>query len=140
MYRWLENYERKHAEMMRVIERFRRDSEVWAARADRREERNGGRNGAVTFGRMQAAIYKCLQHNATVLFKSAEWGAHRDWVSATTFDEFVTKVDGWRNAVFKWMDKMVGQMASWMDCVLMTKAGDTQGVQGFLDISTRLKL
>ncbi|KAJ7908745.1 hypothetical protein B0H13DRAFT_2331124 [Mycena leptocephala] len=51
-------------------------------------------------------MYKCLQHNAMVLFKSAEWGAHRDWVSATTFDEFVTKVNGWRDAIFKWMDKM----------------------------------
>jgi hypothetical protein len=134
MYRWLENYEQKHAEMMRVIKRFRHDSKVWAVRADRREH-----NGAVTFGHMQTTMYKRLQHNTVVLFKSVEWGAHRDWVSAITFDEFVTKVDGWCNAVFKWMDKMVGQMASWMDYVLMTKAGDIQGVQGFLDISTQLK-
>ncbi|KAJ6548319.1 hypothetical protein B0H10DRAFT_2243058 [Mycena sp. CBHHK59/15] len=92
MYRWLEQYERKHAEMMRVIERFRRDNVVWEGLADRVEEQNGGRNGAVNFARMQAAI--------------AESGAHRDWVSATTFDELVTKIDGWRNVVFKWMDEM----------------------------------
>ncbi|KAJ6632041.1 hypothetical protein B0H10DRAFT_1937760 [Mycena sp. CBHHK59/15] len=132
MYRWLEQYERKHAEMMRVIERFRRDNVVWEGLADRVEEQNGGRNGAVNFARMQAAMYKRLQHNATVTFKSAESGAHRDWVWATTFDELVTKIDGWRNVVFKWMDEMVGGTASWMCCVL-TKAGDTQGVQRFLD-------
>ncbi|KAJ6613702.1 hypothetical protein B0H10DRAFT_2222055 [Mycena sp. CBHHK59/15] len=106
MYRWLEQYEWKHAEMMRIIERLRRDNVVWEGLADRVEERNGGRNGAVNFARMQAAMYKRLQHNTTVTFKSTESGTHRDWVSATTFDELVTKIDGWRNVVFKWMDEM----------------------------------
>ncbi|KAJ6607244.1 hypothetical protein B0H10DRAFT_1956402 [Mycena sp. CBHHK59/15] len=41
MYRWLEQYKRKHAELMRVIERFHRDSVVWAGLADREEQRNG---------------------------------------------------------------------------------------------------
>ncbi|KAJ7732899.1 hypothetical protein DFH07DRAFT_990489 [Mycena maculata] len=106
MYRWLEQYERKHAELMRVIERFRRDSVVWAGLADREEQRNGGLNGSVTFARMQAAMYKHLEHNAKVIFKSSESGAHHDWVSATTFGELVTKIDGWRDVVFKWMDDM----------------------------------
>ncbi|KAF7335062.1 CxC2 domain-containing protein [Mycena venus] len=90
MYRWLEQYERKHAEMMRVIER----------------SAMGGRNGVVNFAHMQAAMYKRLQHNTTVIFKSAESGTHRDWVLAMTFDELVMKIDGWRNVVFKWMDEM----------------------------------
>ncbi|KAF7319998.1 CxC2 domain-containing protein [Mycena kentingensis (nom. inval.)] len=34
MYRWLEQYERKHAELHRVIERFRRDAEMEALDAD----------------------------------------------------------------------------------------------------------
>ncbi|KAJ7140660.1 hypothetical protein C8R44DRAFT_866364 [Mycena epipterygia] len=106
MYRWLEQYECKHAEMMRVIARFRRDSVVWEGCADRDEELKGGVNGAVTFARMQAAMYKRLEHNAKVVFKNAESGAHHDWVSATTFDELVTKIDGWRDVVFKWMDGM----------------------------------
>ncbi|KAJ6483045.1 hypothetical protein DFH09DRAFT_949926 [Mycena vulgaris] len=108
MYRWIEQYERKHAELFRVIERYRRDSVVWAGLADRESERIGGVNGAVTFARMQAAMYRRLEHNAKVIFKSPDSGAHADWVSATTFDELVTKIDGWREAVFKWMDTMVG--------------------------------
>jgi hypothetical protein len=107
MYRWLEAYERKHAELFRVIERFRRDSEVWVGRADREEQQTGGGNGKSTFARMQAAMCKRLEHNAKVHFKNPESGAHHDWVSATTFDELVTKVDGWRDLVFNWMDGMV---------------------------------
>ncbi|KAJ6511217.1 hypothetical protein DFH09DRAFT_1100440 [Mycena vulgaris] len=106
MYRWLEQYERKHAELMRVIKRYRRDGEVWARIGDREEERNGGVNGAVAFARMQAAMFKRLEHNANVIFKSAESGAHHDWASAATFDELVIKIDGWRDVVFKWMDDM----------------------------------
>ncbi|KAJ6580208.1 hypothetical protein B0H10DRAFT_2235457 [Mycena sp. CBHHK59/15] len=106
MYRWLEQYERKHAELMRVIERFRRDSEVWVGLGDRAEQQNGGINGVVSFARMQAAMYKRLEHNARVVFKSADSGAHHDWVSATTIDELVKKIDGWRDVVFRWMDEM----------------------------------
>ncbi|KAJ7141932.1 hypothetical protein C8R43DRAFT_954584 [Mycena crocata] len=106
MYRWLEYYERKHAELMRVITRFRRDSVVWAGRADRAEEQNGQINGAATFARMQAAMFQRLEHNTDVIFKSAESGAHHDWVTATSFDELVCKIDGWRDLVFKWMDEM----------------------------------
>ncbi|KAJ7122125.1 hypothetical protein C8R44DRAFT_876440 [Mycena epipterygia] len=106
MYRWLEQYERKHAELMRVIERFRRDSVVWGGLGDREEHRNGGLNGAVAFARMQATMYRRLEHNARVIFKSADSGAHHDWVSASTFDELVTKIDTWQDLVFKWMDDM----------------------------------
>ncbi|KAJ6470688.1 hypothetical protein DFH09DRAFT_1110787 [Mycena vulgaris] len=107
MYRWLEQYERKHVELMRVITRFHRDSVVWEGRANREEQSNGGVvNGAATFARMQAAMYKRLEHNARVVYKRAESGAHYDWVSAATFDELVTKIEGWREVVFKWMDDM----------------------------------
>ncbi|KAJ7116995.1 hypothetical protein C8R44DRAFT_738863 [Mycena epipterygia] len=106
MYRWLEQYERKHAEIFRVIMRFQRNSVVWAGLADREEEQNGELNGKVTFGRMQAAMHKRLQHNARVIFKSAESGAHHDWVAATSFDELVRKIDKWRDIVFTWMDEM----------------------------------
>jgi hypothetical protein len=108
MYRWLECYERKHAELFRVIERFRRDAEVWAGLAKREAERNDKvSGGAVAFARMQAAMHARLEHNARVIFKSAESGAHHDWVGVATFDELVTKIDGWRDVVFKWMDDMV---------------------------------
>ncbi|KAJ6632019.1 hypothetical protein B0H10DRAFT_2206426 [Mycena sp. CBHHK59/15] len=106
MYRWLEQYEHKHAELMRVIERFCRNSVVWVGLADWEEERNVGPNGAATFAQMQAAMYRRLEHNAKVIFMSAELGTHHDWVSATTFDELVTKINGWRDVVFKWMDDM----------------------------------
>jgi hypothetical protein len=52
-------------------------------------------------------MHKRLQHNARVIFKSAESGAHADWVAATSFDELVTKIDKWRDVVFTWMDEMV---------------------------------
>ncbi|KAJ6568128.1 hypothetical protein B0H10DRAFT_1965119 [Mycena sp. CBHHK59/15] len=106
MYRWLEQCERKHAGF-RVIERFRRDSEVWKTLADREEAQNGGINGAATFARMQATMYSRLEHNAKVVFKSSALGAHHDWVSATSFDELVMKIDGWRDVVFKSMDDML---------------------------------
>jgi hypothetical protein len=110
MYRWLEQYERKHAELFRVIGRYHRDSVVWAGQADREEERNGGVNGKATYARMQAAMHRRLEHNAKVIFKSAESGAHHDWVSASNFDELVSKIDGWRDVVFRWMDDMVSAM------------------------------
>ncbi|KAJ7838954.1 hypothetical protein B0H13DRAFT_2102522 [Mycena leptocephala] len=105
MYHRLEVYERKHAELWRIIQRYRRDSEVWGGRADR-EEASGGINGTVTFARMQAAMYKRLEHNAKVIFKSPDSGVHHDRVSAATFDELVLKIDQWRDEVFKWMDEM----------------------------------
>ncbi|KAJ7016232.1 hypothetical protein C8F04DRAFT_1282112 [Mycena alexandri] len=106
MYRWLEQYERKHAEGFRVIERFRRDSTVWAGLAEREEKRNGGVNGASTFARMRAAMCSRLAHNADVIFKKTSLGAHYDWVSSSSFDELITKIDGWPELVFKWMDDM----------------------------------
>ncbi|KAJ7096194.1 hypothetical protein C8R44DRAFT_950895 [Mycena epipterygia] len=106
MYRWLEAYERKHAELFRVIARYRCDSAVWAGQADREEMRSGGVNGASAFARMQAAMYERLEHNAEVIFKAPESGAHHDWVKATTFDELVIKIDGWRDGLLKWMDDM----------------------------------
>ncbi|KAJ6576929.1 hypothetical protein DFH09DRAFT_1310948 [Mycena vulgaris] len=105
MYRWLEQYERKHAELLRVIERYHRDAQVWAGLAEREEGANGV-NGAATFARMQAAMHQRLEHNAKVIFKSADSGPHHDWVAATSFDEMVEKIDGWRDTVFKWMDDL----------------------------------
>ncbi|KAJ7791085.1 hypothetical protein B0H14DRAFT_2395978 [Mycena olivaceomarginata] len=107
MYRWLEAYERKHAELFRVIARFRCDSEVWTGHADRDEMENGGLTGTGAFSQMQAAMYQRLQHNAEVHFRSPESGAHHDWVTATSFDELVAKVDSWHDGVFSWMDGMV---------------------------------
>ncbi|KAJ6478848.1 hypothetical protein C8R47DRAFT_983731 [Mycena vitilis] len=125
MYRRLEQYESKHSEMWRVIQRFRYDRAVWNAWADRAEERNGSCNGKATFGRMQAAMYKRLQHNASVMFRSADSGAHQDWVAVETydrdlqdwvatgtFDEMMTKMDRWRDVVFTWMDDMVSTSPS----------------------------
>ncbi|KAJ7857183.1 hypothetical protein B0H13DRAFT_1641118 [Mycena leptocephala] len=123
MYRWLEQYERKHAELFRVIRRYRRDSVVWAGQADREEWRNGGLNGKVTYGRMQAAMHRRLEHNAKVIFKSAQSGAHHDWVSATSFDELVAKIDGWRDVVFKWMDDMVSPTLPWNISILFIQHG-----------------
>ncbi|KAK6971737.1 CxC2 domain-containing protein [Favolaschia claudopus] len=106
MFRWLEQYERKHAEFMRIMQRYRRDGEVWQKLAERAEFENGGPDGSATFARMQAAMHKRLEHNATEIFRSAELGAHQDWVKAVSFEELVQKIDSWRDRVFKWMDDM----------------------------------
>ncbi|KAJ7701060.1 hypothetical protein B0H16DRAFT_1483666 [Mycena metata] len=79
---------------------------LWAGLASAEETRNGGLNGAVTFARMQAAMHRRLEHNANVIFKSADSGAHHDWVSASSFEDLINKIDGWRDVVFKWIDDM----------------------------------
>jgi hypothetical protein len=131
MYRWLEQYERKHAELMRVIERYRRDSVVWTGLADREEKGNGGVNGVVNFARMQAAMHRRLEHNAKVIFKSVESGAHHDWVSATSFDELVTKIDGWRGVVFKWMDEMASAKRASYSSLFITDQGIHRAYKDF---------
>ncbi|KAJ6573321.1 hypothetical protein B0H10DRAFT_2237145 [Mycena sp. CBHHK59/15] len=68
--------------------------------------KEGAEGGASTFARMQAGMYKWLEHNARVIFKNAVSRAHHDWVSATTYDELVIKIDQWRDVAFKWMDDM----------------------------------
>ncbi|KAJ7748764.1 hypothetical protein DFH07DRAFT_961964 [Mycena maculata] len=51
-------------------------------------------------------MYSRLEHNARVIFKGAALGTHHDWVSATTCNELVIKIDRWRDEVFNWMDDM----------------------------------
>ncbi|KAJ7213884.1 hypothetical protein GGX14DRAFT_392657 [Mycena pura] len=104
LFRWLEQYKQKHAELMRAIECYCRNGTVWAALADR-DEKKSGLEGAVMFVRKQAVMYQRLENN-TKIFKSADSGAHEDWVSVTTQDKLVTKIDNWRDAIFKWMDVM----------------------------------
>ncbi|KAJ7840695.1 hypothetical protein B0H14DRAFT_3457899 [Mycena olivaceomarginata] len=117
MYRWLEAYERKHAELFRVIARFRRDSEVWTGRADRDEMENGGAllaQGA--FCSDAGGMYQRLQHNAEVHFRSPESGAHHDWVTATSFDELVAKVTaGVTGSSRGWMEWYVGIYRAYKD-------------------------
>ncbi|KAJ7059813.1 hypothetical protein C8F01DRAFT_1084278 [Mycena amicta] len=95
MYRRLEQYERNHAELRRVIERYSRESQVWTGFAEREQTVNG-RNGVAAYARMQAAMHQRLQHNVQVIFEDPASGAHHDWVSATSFEEMVVKMDGWR--------------------------------------------
>ncbi|KAJ7814908.1 hypothetical protein B0H14DRAFT_2603838 [Mycena olivaceomarginata] len=103
MYHWLEQYEWKHAELLRVIRRYRHNGKVWAGLAEREEGLNGV-NGMSTYAHMEAEMCWQLVHNAEVIFKSADLGAYHDWVSATSFDEMMGKIDKWGDEVFKWMD------------------------------------
>ncbi|KAF8168857.1 hypothetical protein K438DRAFT_1983707 [Mycena galopus ATCC 62051] len=105
MYRWREQYERKHAELMRVMTRFGRDGEVWTKRADHLEARSESM-GAVTYAREQAAMCRRLEHNARLTFKDPRSRAHKDWVEATTFKDLVDRIDASREEDFKWMDEM----------------------------------
>ncbi|KAJ7040900.1 hypothetical protein C8F04DRAFT_1177505 [Mycena alexandri] len=59
-------------------------------------------------------MYSRLEKNAEIIFKSAKSGAHQDWVSATTFDELITKIDSWRDVVFKWMDELTVEFTSFI--------------------------
>ncbi|KAJ7649218.1 hypothetical protein B0H17DRAFT_1215383 [Mycena rosella] len=109
---WLENVMRGQALGEGKLAEYKRESDrvQWfradVSSKDREQTQSGGLNGAVSITRMQAAMYQRLQHNAGVVFKSPESGAHHNWVSATTFDELVIKIDTWRDGVFKWMDDM----------------------------------
>ncbi|KAF8179992.1 hypothetical protein K438DRAFT_1976957 [Mycena galopus ATCC 62051] len=105
MYRWREQYERKHAELMRVMTRFRRDGEVWTKHADHLEARLESM-GAVTYVREQAAMCQRLEHNARLTFKDPRSRAHKHWVEATTFKDLVDRIDASREEDFKWMDEM----------------------------------
>ncbi|KAJ6448015.1 hypothetical protein C8R45DRAFT_850549 [Mycena sanguinolenta] len=77
MYRWREQWERKHAEIMRVRARFLRDAEVWMKLADHLETYKQ-RMGAVTYAREQAAMYRRLAHNAEITFKDSASAVHAD--------------------------------------------------------------
>ncbi|KAJ7194996.1 hypothetical protein GGX14DRAFT_555609 [Mycena pura] len=105
-FRWLEQYERKHAELWRVIRRFRRDARVWDRRAEQKAQCEGDHQGAVTYARMQAAKWRRLQRNAEDVFKSEARGAHKGWVQAGSFDDLVRRIDGSRDSLFQWMDDM----------------------------------
>jgi hypothetical protein len=80
---------------------------------------------------MQAAMHTRLGHNAKVIFKSVESGAHHDWVSATSFDELVTKIDGWRGVVFKWMDEMVSAKRASYSSLFITDQGIHRAYKDF---------
>jgi hypothetical protein len=85
-----------------VIKRYHHNGKVWARLAECKEGLNGV-NGTSTYVHLEAVMRQRLAHNAEVIFKSANSGAHHDWVSATSFDEMVGKIDKWRDKVFKWM-------------------------------------
>ena len=108
MYRWREQWERKHAEMLRVWARFLRDAEVWKKRADHIESTDR-RLGAVTYAREQAAMYQRLAHNAEIAFKDSKSAAHADWVAAESFDDLIMRIDASRETDFQWMDEMVSR-------------------------------
>jgi hypothetical protein len=131
MYRWREQYERKHTELLRVRTRFGRDAEVWSKCAAHLEQTTKS-PGAVTYAREQAAMYKRFQHNSRITFKSTESAAHAEWVAATSFDDLVARIDSSRDANFKWMDDLVcdvGLKALW---ILTSSAGYTSSLQGLL--------
>ncbi|KAJ6479055.1 hypothetical protein C8R45DRAFT_933835 [Mycena sanguinolenta] len=106
MYRWREQYERKHAELMRVMSRFQRDAEVWTKRADRLEQGTPDGVGAVTYAQEQAAMFKRLSSNAETIFKDPKSAAHAEWAAADTFDDMIRRMDASREADFAWMDQM----------------------------------
>ncbi|KAJ7200799.1 hypothetical protein GGX14DRAFT_324899, partial [Mycena pura] len=69
MYRWLEQYERKHAELWRTIKRFRRDAELWDKRANFVRSRDVNAMGAVTYAQTQAAMWRRLKMAAVKIYK-----------------------------------------------------------------------
>ncbi|KAJ7212719.1 hypothetical protein GGX14DRAFT_313533, partial [Mycena pura] len=89
LFRWLEQYELKHAELWRVIERFRREAYVWEKRAQQIEESASHRTGAIMYARMQGAMWRRLRDAAETEFKSDGTGAHRNWIQAKDFADLV---------------------------------------------------
>ncbi|KAJ7059955.1 hypothetical protein C8F01DRAFT_1294170 [Mycena amicta] len=106
-FRWLEQYECKHIELFRVIERFRRDAEVWRKRAEQmasKKLKNPANQGAVIYARTQAAMWGRLRDRAAETFRSAESGANSHWVTATSFEGLVEKIAASRDELLSWMD------------------------------------
>ncbi|KAJ7186311.1 hypothetical protein GGX14DRAFT_581134 [Mycena pura] len=111
MYRWLEQYERKHAELWRTIKRFRRDAELWDKRANFVRSRDVNAMGAVTYARTQAAMWRRLKMAAVKSYKDVNSGAHKHWVQATSFEDLASRIDASRDTIFNWMDEMGMQRA-----------------------------
>ncbi|KAJ7061417.1 hypothetical protein C8F01DRAFT_1369562 [Mycena amicta] len=108
-FRWLEQYECKHIELFRVIERFRRDAEVWRKRAEQmasKKLKNPANQGAVIYARTQAAMWGRLRDRAAETFRSAESGANSHWVTATSFEGLVEKIVASRDELLSWMDDL----------------------------------
>ncbi|KAJ7060080.1 hypothetical protein C8F01DRAFT_1370271 [Mycena amicta] len=106
-FRWLEQYECKHIELFRVIERFRRAAEVWRKRAEQmasKKLKNPANQGAVIYARTQAAMWGRLRDRAAETFRSAESGANSHWVTATSFEGLVEKIAASRDELLSWMD------------------------------------
>jgi hypothetical protein len=66
MTRWLEEYEKKHAEFIRCINHFEKMRTVWFDLA----AGNQHRPGYASFGRRQSSIYRAFRDNATAHFRS----------------------------------------------------------------------
>ncbi|KAJ7223432.1 hypothetical protein GGX14DRAFT_557999 [Mycena pura] len=105
-FRWLEQYELKHVELWRVIERFRHDAEVWDKRAEAIKLRDANQKGAIVFARMQAAMWRHLQTDAATTFKNVASGAHAHWAQADSFADLVARIEASRETLFKWMDEL----------------------------------
>ncbi|KAF8199373.1 hypothetical protein K438DRAFT_685503 [Mycena galopus ATCC 62051] len=106
MYRWCEQYERKHTELMRVMTRFARDGEVWTKRANHLEEMDVKPMGAATYAREQVAMCRRLEHNSRVTFKDVMSVAHKEWATAAMLNDLVVKIDASHEEDFKWMDDL----------------------------------
>ncbi|KAJ7059722.1 hypothetical protein C8F01DRAFT_1059095 [Mycena amicta] len=111
-FRRLEQYERKHVELFRVIQRFGHDAEVWDKRASVAE--GVKRLGDATFARMQAAMWRRLQTDAQKAFTDVATGAHANWVQATSFTDLVDRIKASRERLFQWMDELVRRIISYI--------------------------
>ncbi|KAJ7053716.1 hypothetical protein C8F01DRAFT_1064577 [Mycena amicta] len=107
VFRWLEQYERKHAELWRVIQRFRRDAAVWTKRADQMQRNKS--LGAAAYARMHAAMWARVATKAELTFKDGN-GAHKSWVQAASFDDLVARIDATRDRLFEWMQELVSSL------------------------------
>ncbi|KAF7326033.1 CxC2 domain-containing protein [Mycena kentingensis (nom. inval.)] len=98
VFRWLEQYERKHADMWRAATRFRYDADVWQQRSTVATS-----PGAAAYCRSQGAMWGRLATNAQRLFREGR-GAHSRWVQATSFDDLVLRIDASRDDLLAWME------------------------------------
>ncbi|THU99408.1 hypothetical protein K435DRAFT_659064, partial [Dendrothele bispora CBS 962.96] len=99
MYRWMEQFELKHAEFERTILFFRRTSNAWLSLANPALSPGHG-----TFAKRQAAVYNDLAKDAELRYKAV---GHPAFIELPEDTILAQRVEEWRMQQLSWMKDMV---------------------------------
>ncbi|KAK7026078.1 hypothetical protein VNI00_015724 [Paramarasmius palmivorus] len=98
MYRWMEQFEIKHAEFERTIAHFKKMEEVWISMATR-----GTTSGHSAHAFHQGVVFRNLAAQALARYQSV---CHPSFAHRDRGTMLADKVLEWRNEQLRWMDDM----------------------------------